>query len=159
MKKVLFVFFSFLIVCSYGCESNKTRVAEGAVIGGLIGGAAGGIIGHQSGHGGEGAGIGIAAGALTGALVGSQINKPQAQTQTEQASAAAQQPQATTATVQTGQLSIQQVIDMSKKGMRDEDIIKEIKATNSKFNLSQEGISHLQKEGISEKVISAMQGK
>jgi uncharacterized protein YcfJ len=159
MKKVLFIFFSFLIVCSYGCESNKTRVAEGAVIGGLLGGAAGGIIGHQSGHGGEGAGIGIAAGALTGALVGSQINKPQAQTQPEQAQATTQQSQALQPTVQTSQLSMQQVIDMSKKGSSDDDIIKEIRATNSKFNLSEEGINYLKKEGVSQNVISAMQGK
>lgn len=159
MKKVLFIFLSFLIVCSYGCESNKTRVAEGAVIGGLLGGAAGGIIGHQSGHGGEGAGIGIAAGALTGALVGSQINKPQAQAQPEQAQTTAQQSQAVPPTVQTSQLSMQQVIDMSKKGSSDDDIIKEIRATNSKFNLSEEGVNYLKKEGVSDKVIAVMQEK
>ncbi|MFA5008908.1 MAG: glycine zipper 2TM domain-containing protein [Candidatus Omnitrophota bacterium] len=159
MKKVLFVLCGFFIMCSYGCESNKTRVAEGAVIGGLLGGAAGGIIGHQSGHGGEGAGIGIAAGALTGALVGSQINKPQAQVQPQELPANAQPPQATQPIVQAGQLSLQQIIDMSKKGLKDDEIIKEIHATNSKFNLSEEGINHLKKEGVSQNVISAMQGK
>ncbi|MDD4182601.1 MAG: hypothetical protein PHT53_02100 [Candidatus Omnitrophica bacterium] len=155
MKKVLVIFCSFFIVCSYGCESNKTRVAEGAVIGGLIGGAAGGIIGHQGGHGGEGAGIGIAAGALTGALVGSQINKPQAQA----LPANTQPSQAAQPTVQAGQLSMQQIIDMSRKGASDDDIIKEIRATNSKFNFSEEGINYLKKEGVSQNVISAMQGK
>jgi len=159
MKKVVVIFCSFFIVCSYGCESNKTRVAEGAVIGGLIGGAAGGIIGHQGGHGGEGAGIGIAAGALTGALVGSQINKPQAQVQPQELPANTQPSQAAQPTVQTGQLSMQQIIDMSKKGASDDDIIKEIRATNSKFNLSGEGINYLKKEGVSQNVISAMQGK
>lgn len=159
MKKVLFVLCGFFIMCSYGCQSNKTRVAEGAVIGGLLGGAAGGIIGHQSGHGGEGAGIGIAAGAITGALVGSQINKPQAEVQPQE-SQTAQQPQATQEKLpQTSQLSMQQIIDMSKQSLSDDEIIKEIHATNSKFNLSGEGINYLKKEGVSEKVIAAMQEK
>lgn len=63
-----------------GCQSTKTRAAEGAVIGGALGAVAGGIIGHQSHHGGEGAAIGAAAGAVTGAVIGSQIDKPAATT-------------------------------------------------------------------------------
>jgi len=141
-------------MCSYGCESNKTRVAEGAVIGGLIGGAAGGIIGHQSGHGGAGAGIGIAAGALTGALVGSQIDKPQKQETVESAAQTIEEK-----SPETKQLSMQQIINMSKQGLKDDDIIKEIRSTDSKFNLSAEGINYLKKEGVGERVISAMQGK
>ncbi|MDD4954721.1 MAG: glycine zipper 2TM domain-containing protein [Candidatus Omnitrophica bacterium] len=160
MKNALVIFLSFLVICTYGCESNKTRVAEGAVIGGLIGGAAGGIIGHQSGHGGEGAGIGIAAGALTGALVGSQINKPQSpEAQNAPVPATSQQPaQPAPQVLQTGQLSMQQIVDMAKKGVSDDEIIKEIKSTNSKFNLSQEGINYLKNAGVSDRVIAAMQG-
>lgn len=154
MKKALFVLLSFFIVCSYGCQNNKTRVAEGAVIGGLIGGAAGGIIGHQGGHGGEGAGIGIAAGALTGALVGSQINKPQKQETIESTTSTVEEK-----SLETKQLSMQQIINMSKQGLKDDEIIKEIRATDSKFNLSSEGINYLKKEGVSQNVISAMQGK
>ena len=154
MKKVLLVLCSFFIVCSYGCQNNKTRVAEGAVIGGLLGGAAGGIIGHQSGHGGEGAGIGIAAGALTGALVGSQINKPQKQETAESAAQVVEEK-----SPETKQLSMQQIINMSKQGLKDDEIIEEIRATNSKFSLSAEGIDYLRKEGVSERVISAMQSK
>jgi uncharacterized protein YcfJ len=153
MKKALFTFLGIIIMFSYGCESNKTRVAEGTVIGGLLGGAAGGIIGHQSGHGGEGAGIGIAAGALTGALVGSHIDKPKKQEEAQADTAAVSE------NTSSAQLSMQQVINMSKQGMKDDEIIKELRATNSKFNLSQEGINYLKKEGVSEKVISAMQGK
>ncbi len=130
MKKVLFALFCILLMCSYGCESNKTRVAEGAVIGGLLGGAAGGIIGHQSGHGGEGAGIGIAAGALTGALVGSQINKPQ-----KPGEATTDSQVASGSSASSTQLSMQQIIDMSKQGLKDDEIIKEIQTTNSKFSL------------------------
>ena len=154
MKKVLFVLCGFLIMCSYGCESNKTRVAEGSVIGGLIGGAAGGIIGHQSGNAGAGAGIGIAAGAITGALVGSHIDKPQKQETVESATQTIEEK-----SPETKQLSMQQIINMSKQGLKDDEIIKEIRSTDSKFNLSAEGINYLKKEGVSQKVISAMQGK
>ncbi|MFA5007679.1 MAG: glycine zipper 2TM domain-containing protein [Candidatus Omnitrophota bacterium] len=159
MKKTIVVLCGFFLMLASGCENTKTRVVEGSVIGGLVGGAAGGIIGHQSGNAGAGAGIGIAAGALTGALIGSQINKPQAETQTQAPQASAQQPQVVQQTVQAGQLSMQQIADMSKKGVKDDEIIKEIHATNSKFNLSEEGINYLKTEGVSQKVISVMQEK
>lgn len=60
-----------------GCAENKTRVAEGAGIGGVFGAALGGIIGHQSGRGVEGALIGGAVGAGSGAVVGAQVEKPE----------------------------------------------------------------------------------
>ena len=59
-----------------GCAENKTRVAEGAGIGGILGAAVGGIIGYQSGHPLQGAAIGGAVGAGGGAVVGTQIDKP-----------------------------------------------------------------------------------
>ncbi len=80
MKKEIYlcvILASVLIVA--GCETNKTRVAEGAGIGGVVGALAGGIIGHQSGSGVGGALIGGAVGAGAGALVGAQIDKPAAQ--------------------------------------------------------------------------------
>lgn len=160
MKKTVIL----IICCAFtllntGCQSNKTRVAEGAVIGGLVGGAAGGIIGHQSGNAGMGAGIGIAAGALTGALIGSHINKPQAKTQ-EQAQANQETKDATPVKAEEVKaLSMQQVVELSKQGVSDDEIIKRIKATNSKFNLSQDGINYLKEQKVSQKVIDAMQGK
>ncbi len=72
----------FLLVAA-GCAENKTRVAEGAGIGGVLGATLGGIIGYQSGHPVEGALIGGAAGAGGGAVVGAQIDKPE--TKQEQA--------------------------------------------------------------------------
>ena len=59
-----------------GCAQNKTRVAEGAGVGGVLGAAVGGILGYQSGHPLQGAAIGGAVGAAGGAAVGSQIEKP-----------------------------------------------------------------------------------
>ncbi len=138
-----------LLSLALGCQNTKTRAVEGAVVGGAVGALGGGIIGHQSHHGGEGAAIGAAAGALTGAVIGSQINKPeQATTQPAQASSAA-----------SGQLYIQQVVDMSKQGVSDSVIIDRIHATNSRFILTPKDIDYLKQQGVNQKVIDAMQGK
>ncbi|MFA5150219.1 MAG: glycine zipper domain-containing protein [Candidatus Omnitrophota bacterium] len=124
-----------------GCETNKTRVAEGAGIGGAVGALAGGIIGHQSGHGLGGALIGGAAGAGAGALVGSQIDKPAAKT--------AQTP--------ATQLTIQQIVDLTKQGASGDDIIAKIKFTHSKYSLTPDDTDYLKKQGVGQRVIEEMQ--
>ena len=147
MSKIIGLLFLCLslIALTVGCESNKSRVAEGAVIGGLLGGAAGGIIGHQSGHGGEGAGIGVAAGVLTGALVGSQIEK--------------KHPDSSTAPgANPNQMFLQQVVDLSKQGVNEDVIVDKIRLTNSKFTLTAADIDYLKQQGVSQKVINVMQG-
>lgn len=143
--------FSFALV-SAGCQNAKSRAVEGAVIGGVLGAATGGIIGHQNHHGGEGAGIGAAVGAITGGLIGSQIKKK----------GQSGQPVSATATEVTkdagnNQMSVLQVIELSKQGVTDDIIIDKIKKTNSKFNLSAEDVEYLKKQGVSQKVIEAMQ--
>jgi len=150
MKKAFLVMVCLsLLPLVLGCQNTQTRAVEGTVIGGLLGAAGGGIIGHQSGHGGEGAAIGAAAGALTGAVVGSQINKPkQAAAQPAQVSSGA-----------TGQLYIQQIVDMSRQGVSDSVIIDRISATNSRFVLTPKDIDYLKQQGVNQKVIDAMQGK
>ncbi len=79
MFKALPIIILFAALSLSGCAENKTRVAEGSLIGGALGAIAGGIIGHQSGSGGAGALIGGAVGAAGGAAVGAQIEKPQAE--------------------------------------------------------------------------------
>ncbi|MFA5062958.1 MAG: hypothetical protein WC578_02670 [Candidatus Omnitrophota bacterium] len=129
-----------------GCETNKTRIAEGAGIGGAVGALAGGIIGHQSGSGVGGALIGGAVGAGAGALVGAQINKPNAQA-----------AQSTQAVQVVSPLTIQQVVDLTKQGATGDDIIAKIKATNSKYSLTPDDLNYLRKQGVSQRVIEAMQ--
>ncbi len=146
--KVLVAACLLLAVASAGCQSNQTRVGEGAVIGGLLGATAGGIIGQQSHHGGEGAAIGAAAGILGGAIVGSQINKPQQGAQAS-TTAAANNP---------NQMSIQQIVDLSKQGVNDAVIIDKINLTNSKFTLSAADLDYLKQQGVHQAVIDAMQG-
>jgi len=141
----------FLVSLNAGCQTNKTRVAEGAVLGGLAGAGVGGIIGHQSGHGGEGAGIGAAVGALTGAIIGGQMQKP----------GAAQQPaqvqQQYAATNNPNQIPIQQVASMAQQGINEDVIIDKIRLSNSRYSLSESDINYLKENGATQKVISAMQ--
>jgi len=142
MKKC---FYSFLIlafvwvVC--GCATNKTRVAEGAGIGGTIGAIAGGIIGFQTGHPVQGAAIGAAIGGGTGALVGAQIKKP-AQDNASEA---------------LEQLTLQQIVELSKQGVSSDEIIAKVKAANSKYFLTADDIAYLQKQSVSQRVIETMQ--
>lgn len=148
MKRIFVLFLcAGLALLTLGCQGSKTRAGEGALIGGLLGATAGGIIGHQSHHGAEGAAIGVAAGALTGAIVGSQIQKPG-------------QPAQTTGTTVSGanphQMSIQQVVDLSKQGINENVIIDKLRLSNSRFNLTSDTIDYLKQQGVSQKVIDAM---
>lgn len=128
-----------LVVC--GCATNKTRVAEGAGIGGAVGALAGGIIGYQSGHPIQGAAIGGVIGGGTGAVVGAQIKKP-AQDASSQVPA---------------QLTMQQIVDLTKQGVSSDEIIAKIKAANSKYFLTADDLGYLQKQGVSQRVIETMQ--
>ena len=76
MKRYFYVsMIAVLAVAVFGCSTNRTKIGEGAAIGGVLGATAGGIVGHQSGHGVEGALIGGALGATGGAATGAQVEK------------------------------------------------------------------------------------
>ncbi|MDD5282253.1 MAG: glycine zipper domain-containing protein [Candidatus Omnitrophica bacterium] len=136
----LFAILAFLFVIC-GCQSNKTRVAEGAGIGGVMGAVAGGIIGYQSGHPLQGVAIGGAVGAGTGAVVGAQINKPTQVVKPES----------------SVQLTMQQIVDLTKQGVSSDEIIAKIKAANPKYSLTADDINYLNKQGVSQRVIETMQ--
>ncbi|MDD5109237.1 MAG: DegV family protein [Candidatus Omnitrophica bacterium] len=143
MKRYFYLFvilISIFVIC--GCQSNKTRVAEGAGIGGTVGAIAGGILGYQSGHPLQGAAIGGAVGAGTGAIVGAQINKPTTNTQNPTAST---------------QITMQQIVDWTKQGISSDEIIAKIKAVNPKYSLTVDDIDYLKKQGVSQRVIETMQ--
>ena len=148
MRKLsIFIGILFLVSATAGCQSSDTRATEGTIIGGLLGATAGGIVGHQSGHGLEGAGIGAAAGALTGAIVGSNIKK---QGHKGGSSAQAANP---------NQMTMQQIVDMTKQGINENVIIDKIRLTNSKFSLSPQEVGYLKEQGVSQDVINTMQEK
>ncbi len=143
MKRNFYLFIVLAFVCVItGCQTNKTRVAEGAGIGGTVGAIAGGIIGYQSGHPVQGAAIGGAVGAGAGAVVGAQINKPTTNTQNPQAST---------------QITMQQIVDWTKQGVSSDEIVSKIKAANPKYSLTADDIDYLKKQGVSQRVIETMQ--
>jgi uncharacterized protein YcfJ len=155
MKRIICLSIAGLFLfCSLGCNTTN-NTGEGAVIGGLLGATAGGIIGHNDDrHGGEGAAIGAAAGALTGALIGSQVKKQPAQP-AGQSNTGAQSSQA----VNPNQISLQQVAGLAKQGVHEDVIIDKIRLSNSRYNLNTADIDYLKKEGVSQKVIDAMQAQ
>jgi len=162
MKKEMALVLSLgLIFLACGCQTSQNRSVEGATIGGILGGVAGGIIGHQSGHGLEGAAIGVGAGAVTGAVVGNSIpNNTQAVSSSNTPVAVTTpQPVQVTPSVNPNQISVQQVLELSRQGVNEDVIIDKIKLTNSKFNLTQADIDYLSQQGVSQKVIAVMQSK
>jgi len=138
----------FFIMIGLGCQSTNEGAVKGGVIGGIIGAVGGGIIGHQSGHGVEGAAIGAGAGAVTGAIIGNQS-----------ASGQAASPAQATPAMSANQMSIQQIVDLTKQGINEAVIIDRIRMSNSRFNLTPDDISYLKQRGVSLKVIDVMQGQ
>lgn len=132
-----------------GCAENRTRIGEGVGFGGILGAAAGGIIGHQGGHGWEGALIGGAAGAAGGAMVGSQMEK--------QPNVVEAPPVVASANGPSGNLTMQNIVDMSKQGVSGDTIISQIQSTRSTYVLTADDISYLRSNGVSQRVIEAMQ--
>jgi len=145
-----------LLVCSItaiacGCQSSPNRAPEGAVIGGVLGAGLGAIIGNQSkdrdqGRT-EGALIGGAVGALGGALAGSQVQKQAQPGQQQQAQAN-----------NPNQMSVAQVVDLTRQGVHEDVIADRVRMSGSRFNLSQGDIDYLRSQGVTQKVINAMQG-
>ncbi|MCM8787525.1 MAG: glycine zipper domain-containing protein [Candidatus Omnitrophica bacterium] len=146
MKKAILVAI-ILSITFLGCQTTKTRAVEGGVIGGVLGAGAGYAIGQTTHHGAEGAGIGAAIGAISGAIIGSQIEKPQSNPITGSSSQISN----------PNQMSLQQIVELTKQGIDEDVIIDRIRLTNSKFNLTAEDIAYLQKEGVSARVIAQMQ--
>lgn len=148
MKRVIFFLMPCAILFNTGCQNTKTRAVEGSVIGGIIGAAAGYGIGHQSHSGAQGAGIGAATGAIAGAIIGSQMKKPGADVSSQE----------TTQYSNSGQLSMDEIVKFSQQGIQEDVIIDKIRLTNTKYILTAQQIDYLQKQGVSQRVIFAMQG-
>ncbi len=136
-----------LLLVGSGCQGTKSHAVEGGVIGGIIGAAAGGIIGHQSHSAAQGAAIGAATGAIAGSVVGAQMPK---------ANEAGQAP--APAAAGASQMSTQEIVDMTRQGVNEAVIIDKIRLSNSRFTLTAADIDYLKQQGVSQRVIDAMQG-
>ena len=147
-----------LLVCAVGigCE---TKAQSGALIGGLSGAAIGGAIGSTShARAGEGAAIGAVAGVLGGALVGHAMDKQdekRAKAERYESYSGGQSSYA----YQTDSAKIitnRDVIDWSKRGVKNEIIIDRIERSGQVFRLTAADENELRDSDVDPSVIRAM---
>ena len=141
MKQITLISATLIAVLS-SCE-NKTE--SGALGGAAVGVVAGGLIG-----GGSGALIGGAAGAVGGALIGYALD------QQDRDNMQRNSPRTLQRIDKGEQLSVEDIKEMSRNGLKSKVIIDQIKATNSVFYLSSREIIDLKKSGVAEQVIDYM---
>lgn len=143
-----------------GSGGTISNTGAGALGGGAIGAATGAIIGHSSGHTGGGALIGAAAGALGGALLG---NAKDAHEDRDKAVARAsyERSQAQAAQAQTQAIAQAytpaDVLNMTRSGISDDNIIYGLKTRGCRFDNTPDNIISLRNQGVSDRVIGAMQ--
>jgi len=128
-----------------GCSSmNNTE--KGALAGAGVGGVAGGLIGKAAGN----TGAGVAIGAVTGTLVGAAVGDAKDQSERKQA---VQQAVA----ARGGPLTLEQIRDMSQRGLSDAVIIEQIRSTGTVIYLAPEHIAWLKDMHVSDAVIYELQ--
>ncbi|MSR59612.1 MAG: hypothetical protein EXS05_18545 [Planctomycetaceae bacterium] len=130
---------------------NSTQ--KGAVLGGAGGAGLGAIVGKQLGNTGAGAAIGALAGTATGALAGNAKDEAdRRESYARQASYERNQR-----VREQKAMDNRDVVDMAAGGVADHRIIATIKDRGGKFDTSPKAIIYLNKYGVSDQVIEAMQ--
>ncbi|MHC4177806.1 MAG: glycine zipper domain-containing protein [Planctomycetota bacterium] len=139
-----------IVVSIVGCQSPY-RADQGALLGGLLGAGTGAIIGDAvGGKAGPGAAIGAGLGAIGGAAVGSELDEIEAQNR-------AMIEQQLGQRVAAGAVRLDQVVTMTQAGVDDELIVNHIRAHGVARPLQTDDLIFLQQQGVSTKVIKAMQ--
>lgn len=137
------------LVAAAGCQSPY-RSDRGALVGGLAGAGLGAIVGNAVGNPGAGAAIGAGVGALSGAAVGGSLDEIEARNRAE-IEARLGRP------VAAGAVSNDDVIAMTRGGVAEELIINHVRAHGMVAPLSAGDLIVLQQQGVSTRVIQAMQ--
>src|SRR5258708_4185707 len=137
------------LLATAGCQSASTA-DQGALFGGATGAVLGGIVGHQFHNTGAGAVIGAGAGALTGAVVGNKIDESEARNR-------ALIQQRLGRPVGPGAVSIEDVIAMSRAGVDEQVIVSHVNNNGVTRPLTTADITYLTQNGVSPRVIQAMQ--
>ncbi len=132
-----------------GCRSPY-RSDQGALFGGLLGAGTGAIVGNAVGNPGAGAAIGAGVGALTGAAIGEELDQIEAQNR-------AMIEQQLGRQLAAGAVAIDDVVAMSAAGVNDELIVNHIRAHGVAGPLATEDVISLHKQGVSTRVIKALQ--
>lgn len=130
------------LLCLTGCES---KAGTGAITGGALGVGIGALAG-----GGAGAAIGAGVGAITGGLIGASLDAQEQRRLQQQSS------QTYRRVDQGVQLTVNDVINLTKANVSDHKIIQLLQKTNSQFSLSSYEVQQLQEGGVSHQVINYM---
>ena len=138
-----------LTLSAVGCCSPY-HADRGALFGGLLGAGTGAVIGNALDNPGAGAAIGAGVGALTGAAVGQELDEMEARNRAMIAQQLGHQ-------VAAGAVGIQDVVAMTQAGVNDELIVNHIRAHGVAAPLQASDLIHLQQQGVSTRVVSAMQ--
>jgi uncharacterized protein YcfJ len=147
-----FVLGSLIAVLAVGC-SNMNNTQKGAVVGGAGGTVVGAIVGKQLGNTGAGAAVGALTGMAAGALVGKSEDEAEARENAVRTAAYEHNLRVREARAVTNS----DVVYMSQNGINDTIICNEIRTRGGRFDTSPQSIINLQRSGVSDTVIQAMQ--
>ena len=135
-----------------GCQ-NMNNTQSGALLGTGLGATAGALIGNASGHAGGGALIGAAAGAVTGGLAG---NAADAREERDAAVAHAQYANAKSQAFARA-VTASDVVTMAHSGVGDDVIVNALRTRGCRWDSSPDAVIALKQQGVSDRVIEAMQ--
>jgi hypothetical protein len=151
MKRKILCGTMLLVLC--GCSSmNNTE--SGALGGGILGAGIGTLFGLACHHPVAGAAIGGAIGAGTGAVVGNAEDRAEKRQEIrqQQAYAAAQDAAAKAP-------RLEDIVDLTKKGIAEENIINLIRNSGAYYQLNAQDVEYLTYNGVSPRVISELQAR
>ena len=143
----------FGVLLQAGCQTANHTEA-GALTGAALGTFAGAVIGSQSNHGAEGALIGAATGALAGGVIG---NAEDAREERDAAIAHANAVSMAQQQAANPPLSNLDLIRLAQADVSDQVIINTVKSNGGSFDLSTDGLIELKSNGVSDRVIAAVQ--
>jgi hypothetical protein len=152
MKKEIFL---TGIICAglVGCSSAPgTSGQQGAVVGGATGAAVGATVTHNRALG---AIIGGAAGAAGGYVIGNKtgpLDKKGDQSTTTSSTSSTGTADAN----RDGFVTLDEIVDMRKEGMSDDEMLDRIAATGLTFDLNEEQRRFLSDHGVSQRVIDRL---
>lgn len=132
-----------------GCTSPY-HADRGALVGGLTGAGVGALVGNAVGNTGAGAAIGAGVGALSGAAIGSEMDEMEARNRAMIAQQLGRQ-------VAAGAVTTDDVVAMTRGGVNEELIVNHVRAHGVARPLQASDLIMLQQQGVSTRVIAAMQ--
>ena len=143
---------AFVAVAGVGC-ANMNNTEKGAAVGGVGGTVVGAIVGKQLGNTGAGAAIGAVTGLAAGALVGKSEDNAEERDNAARTAAYEHNMRVREARAVTNS----DIVYMAQNGINDSIICNEIRTRGGRFDTSPQSIINLQRSGVSDTVIQAMQ--